>query len=173
MIWCNANRYLPWLWKLFLVDHVVALSTQSQVSVSALSLPSLWMFISPDLMLLLGKTKSHVNLYLVITLVDTRCLWKFKQESHAQSSSLVNLCFSCAMSLPWTTPCWLLTLWLPLLAIPPCMVLAPMQPNLCHVRILVGCMFSNGGTISDLWCDETESPCGCTHKAVLLGMRWY
>ena len=33
-----------------------------------------------------------------------------------------------------------------------------MQPNLCHVRFLVGYMFSNGATISDLWCrDETES----------------
>ena len=38
------------------------------------------------------------------------------------------------------------------------MVLAPMQPNLCHVKILVGCMSSNGATISDLRCrDETES----------------
>ena len=38
------------------------------------------------------------------------------------------------------------------------MVLAPMQPNLCHVKILVGCMFSNGATIRDLWChDETKS----------------
>ena len=36
------------------------------------TLSSLWMFISLDLMLLLDKTKSHVNLYLVITLVDTR-----------------------------------------------------------------------------------------------------
>ena len=33
-----------------------------------------------------------------------------------------------------------------------------MQPNLCHVRFLVGYMFSNGATISDLRCrDETES----------------
>ena len=38
------------------------------------------------------------------------------------------------------------------------MVLAPMQLNLCHMRILVGCMFSNGATISNLWCrDETKS----------------
>ena len=37
------------------------------------------------------------------------------------------------------------------------MVLAPMQPNLCHVRILVGCMFNNGAMISDLRChDEIE-----------------
>ena len=34
------------------------------------------MFISLDLMLLLGKTKSYVNLYLVITLVNTRRIWK-------------------------------------------------------------------------------------------------
>jgi len=37
-------------------------------------------------------------------------------------------------------------------------VLAPMQPNLCHVRTLVGCRFNNGATISNIWChDETES----------------
>ena len=38
------------------------------------------MFISLDLMLLLGKTKSHVNLYLVITLVDTRRIWKLSKS---------------------------------------------------------------------------------------------
>jgi len=38
------------------------------------------------------------------------------------------------------------------------MVLAPVQPKFCHVKILLGCMFSNGATISDLRCrDETES----------------
>ena len=54
--------------------------------------------------------------------------------------------------------CWLLTLWLPLFAIPPSHSVAPIQPKLCHVRFLVGCMFSNGATISDLRCrDETKS----------------
>ena len=38
------------------------------------------MFISLDLMLLLGKTKSHVNLYLVITMVDTMHLWKLSKS---------------------------------------------------------------------------------------------
>ena len=38
------------------------------------------MFISLDLMLLLGMTKSHVNLYLVITLVDTRHVWKLSKS---------------------------------------------------------------------------------------------
>ena len=36
--------------------------------------------ISLNLMLLLSKTKSHVNLYLVITLVDTRCIWKLSKS---------------------------------------------------------------------------------------------
>ena len=40
MIWCNANRYLPWLWNLILVDPVIALSTKSLVSALALSLES-------------------------------------------------------------------------------------------------------------------------------------
>jgi len=40
LIWCNANRYLPWLWNLFLADHVIALSTQSLVSALAMSLES-------------------------------------------------------------------------------------------------------------------------------------
>ena len=38
------------------------------------------MFISLDLMLLLGKTKSHINLYLVITMVDTMRLWKLSKS---------------------------------------------------------------------------------------------
>ena len=38
------------------------------------------MFISLDLMLLLGKTNSHVNLYLVITLVDIGHIWKLSKS---------------------------------------------------------------------------------------------
>ena len=38
------------------------------------------MFINLDLMLLLGKTKSHINLYLVITLVDIRHIWKLSKS---------------------------------------------------------------------------------------------
>ena len=38
------------------------------------------MFISSDLMLLLSKTKSHVNLYLVITLVDIGHIWKLSKS---------------------------------------------------------------------------------------------
>ena len=36
--------------------------------------------ISLDLILLLGKTKSHVNLYLVITLEFTRHIWKLSKS---------------------------------------------------------------------------------------------
>ena len=44
------------------------------------TLSSLGMFVSFDLMLLLGKTKSHVNLYRVLTLVDTRRIWKLSKS---------------------------------------------------------------------------------------------
>ena len=50
------------------------------------------MFISLDLMLLLDKTKSHVNLYLVIALVDTRHIWKLGKKSPAQLSLAIKLC---------------------------------------------------------------------------------
>ena len=90
--------------------------------------------------------------------MDTRRIWKFSKS----------LLLSCLRQLGYVLlrcvlifrllPCWLLTLWLPLLLSLLLIVLALMQPNLCYVRMLVGCMFSNGDTISDLWCrDETES----------------
>ena len=85
-IWCNANRYLPWLWNLFLADYVIALSTESLVSALVLSLESRLfnhqLFqVSRRLSVLIScccsaRPKSHVNLYLVITLVNTRRIWK-------------------------------------------------------------------------------------------------
>ena len=54
--------------------------------------PCLGMSISLGLMLLLDKTKSHVNLYLVITWVDTRRIWKFGKKSPAQLSLAIKLC---------------------------------------------------------------------------------
>ena len=53
---------------------------------------SLWMFISLDRMMLLDKTKSQFNLYLVLTLVDTRCIWKLGKKSPAQLSLANKLC---------------------------------------------------------------------------------
>ena len=50
------------------------------------------MFIILDLMLLLDKTKSQVNLYLVITLVDTSRIWKLGKKSPAQLSLAIKLC---------------------------------------------------------------------------------
>ena len=64
------------------------------------------------------------------------------------------LCHVFTLDHPLLTPNLVTTM----LAIPPCMVLAPMQLNLYHVRILVGCRFGNGATISDLRChDKTKS----------------
>ena len=50
------------------------------------------MFINLDRMMLLDKTKSQVNLYLVLTLVDTRRIWKLGKKSPAQLSLAIKLC---------------------------------------------------------------------------------
>jgi len=50
------------------------------------------MFISLDRMILLDKTKSQFNLYLVLTLVDTRRIWKLGKKSPAQLSLANKLC---------------------------------------------------------------------------------
>ena len=118
---------------------------------------SLCMFISLDLMLLLSKTKSHVCHYMVITLVDTRHIWKFCKNPLLSCLRQLGYALLRRVLIFGSPTCWLLTLWLPLLLSLLLIVLALMQPNLCYVRMLVGCMFSNGDMISELWCrDETE-----------------
>ena len=57
-------------------------------------------------MLLLDKTKSHVNLYLVITWVDTRRIWKFSKKSPVQLSFAIKLC-SLALCFDLWIPCLL------------------------------------------------------------------
>ena len=109
-------------------------------------------------MLLLSKTKSHVRHYMVITLVDTRHIWKFCKNPLLSCLRQLGYALLRCVLIFGSPTCWLLTLWLPLLLSLLLIVLALMQPNLCYVRMLVGCMFSNGDTISELWCrDETES----------------
>ena len=110
MIWCNVNLSLHEPRSLFLADDFIALSTESLSGVSALCLESRWFNlqlsqVSKCLSVLISccyPTRPNLILlfYLVISLVKTRRVWKLKQGSHAQLSSLVNLCFSCAMSLP-------------------------------------------------------------------------
>ena len=55
---------MPWLYP----SNLICFVSNSSKSLDVISL---------DLMLLLGKTKSQVNHYLVITWVDTRRIWKF------------------------------------------------------------------------------------------------
>ena len=95
----------------------MALSTESLVSALALSLKSHCFVsnssksldvISLDLMLLLGKTKSHVNLYPVITLVDTRHVWKLGKSRLLscllQLSYVLLCCVLIFRSPPLSTP---------------------------------------------------------------------
>ena len=77
------------------------------------------MFIDLDLMLLLGKTKSHINLYLVIILVDIRRIWKLGKSPLLSCLWQLGYVLLCCVLIIGSPPCWLLTLWLPLLAIPP------------------------------------------------------
>ena len=116
------------------------------------------MFISLDLMLLFGKTKSHVNLYLVITLVDTRCIWNLSKS----------LLLSCLRQLGYVLFALCFDLRIASLLIPnlvTILVCYPsfaqclfLQSNWCHWKFHFGCQFSNGVMINILWCrDETES----------------
>ena len=83
------------------------------------TLSSLWMFISLDLMLLLGKAKSHVNLYLVITLVNTRRIWKLGKSPLLSCLRQLGYVLLRRVLIFGSPPYWILTLWLPLFAIPP------------------------------------------------------
>ena len=103
------------------------------------------MFISLDLLLLLDRTKSHVNLYLVITLVDTRHIWKLSKSlllSCLQQLGYVLL--RCVLTF-WSPPCWFLTLWLSLFAIPPLHSACSYDP-ICATwkKNHFGCVISNG-----------------------------
>jgi hypothetical protein len=69
-------------------------------------------------MLLLDKTKSHVNLYLVITLVDTRRLWKLSKSLLLSCLQQFDYVLLRCVLIFWSPPCWFLTLWLSLFAIP-------------------------------------------------------
>ena len=82
-------------------------------------------------MLLFGKTKSHVNLYLVITLVDTRCIWNLskslllsclRQLGYALSRCVLNLWISCLLTpnLVTTFVCYPSFSWCLLLCNPIC-----------------------------------------------------
>ena len=70
-------------------------------------------------MLLLGKTKSHVNRYLVITLVDTRCIWKLSKSPLLSCLWQLSYVLLRCVLIFGSPPHWLLILWLPLLAISP------------------------------------------------------
>ena len=129
MIWCSANRYLPRLQNLF--PHrscrcfINWIPSQCISSVSRIlfvlspTLPSLWMFVNLDIMLLLGKTKSHVILYLIIPLVDTRRIWKLGKSPLLSCRWQLGYVLLHSVLILRSPSCWLLTLWLPLFAIPP------------------------------------------------------
>ena len=86
VIQCNANLSLPQPRSLFLANHVIALSTKSLSSLSALSLESRLFYlqisqVSECLSVLISycyPTRPHLILlfYLVISLVKTRHAWK-------------------------------------------------------------------------------------------------
>jgi len=69
-------------------------------------------------MLLLDKTKSHVNLYLVITLVDARRLWKLGKSLLLSCLQQLGYVLLRCVLIFWSPPYWFLTLWLSLFSIP-------------------------------------------------------
>ena len=59
------------------------------------------------------------NLYLVITMVDTMRLWKLNKSLLLSCLRQLGYVLLCCVLIFWSPPCWVLTLWLPLFAIPP------------------------------------------------------
>jgi hypothetical protein len=131
-------------------------------------------FISPDLWLLPNMTGSHVNLSSGNHLGVRKACMEFKQESHAQLSSIIKLCslvlcfdrriaslltlnlvtiFACYPSLVW------------------CLFL---HPNLCHlkfhlfVRLVMVSRLAFYGAAT-----KPRASCARAHKVVLLSTRWY
>ena len=87
----QCSSLAVWSQNLLLANQVAALSTQSLIGISVLpwsllnpspTFPRLGMFISLDLMLLLGKTQSHVSLSSSNHLGRREACMEFKQESH-------------------------------------------------------------------------------------------
>jgi hypothetical protein len=111
----------------------------------------------------------------------------FKSQSFYLQLSWVSGCLSVLISCDLCSlvlclifespPCGPLISWLSQL-IPPlfCKVLAAIQPNFCHGRFLLDCMFGNGVLVNDWWCrDETESPLwrpthGCAARHALVSL---
>ena len=100
---------------------------------------------------------------------------KIWQESPAQLSSAIKLCSLALYFDLWITSLLTPNLVTTIVCYPSfswCLLLC--NQKLCHVKILLGCMFSNGATISDLRCrDETESLLwvhtqGCAARHVLV-----
>jgi hypothetical protein len=102
MFWYNAIS-LYWISDSCACKSCSTLSTQSSIVTSILSLestyfisnfsPCLRMVIDFDLILLPHMTKSHGNLSSCHCLGEHKACVEFKQESHAQLSLTIELCF--------------------------------------------------------------------------------
>jgi hypothetical protein len=102
------------------------------------------MFISLDLMLLPNMNESPINLLSGTHLGGRESYIEVKQESLAQLSLAIMRCslvlyfdlriiFVLILNLVTTFACYPSLVW--------CLF---GQPNLCHLKFLIGCMFSNG-----------------------------
>jgi hypothetical protein len=112
--------------------------------------------------------------YLVITLVDARHAWKLSKSpllSCLRQLSYVLLCYVLIFKSP---PCWFQTLWLPLFDIPPLYSACSSNPNMCHLKVHLGCRLGNGVLINNWWRrDKTKSLLwwptqGCAARHVLV-----
>ena len=78
------------------------------------------------------------NLYLVITLVDPRRKWKFSKSPLLSCLRQLGYVLLRCVLIFRSPPCWLLTLWLPLFAIPPLHSACSYDPICATWKITLG-----------------------------------
>jgi hypothetical protein len=125
-------------------------------------------------MFLPNKTNSYVNLLSSNHLGGRKACVKMWQESPAQFLRQVIYDLLCCVLIFRSPSCWLLTLWLPLLAITPSHSAYSYNSISATWKFSIGCVFTNGVMISIPWCyDKIESLLwartqGCTAWHVLV-----
>jgi hypothetical protein len=168
-IFCLQIMWLPYQLNLWLAYRFLPWSLLNPSP----TFPCLGMSISLDLMLLPNMTGSYVNLSSVNHLGRRKACVEFKQESLAQLSSAIKLCYlvlcfnlwiaSLILNLVTTFACYSSLVW--------CFSL---QPNLCHLKFhLFVCLIMVLRLAFYGAMTKPRASCGRAHKVVLLGTRWY
>jgi hypothetical protein len=124
-------------------DYILVFALEILLNLSP-TFPSLEMFISLDLMLLLHMIESPVNLLSGTSLGGRKSCIEFKQESIAQLSLGIELCSLMVCVNFWIASLLILNLVTTFTCYPSLVWCLFRQPNLCHLKFPIVYMFSNG-----------------------------